>query len=236
MKRPAVFEDLGLRDYKETWDYQEELFQEMLGVKLRNRSGGTGEQEQQLNRLLFVEHPHVFTLGRSGSDNNLLVDKLQLQAKEASFYRIDRGGDITYHGPGQLVGYPLLDLEIFGLTLKAYIHTLEEVIIQSLQEYGIESGRSEGATGVWLDSGINGRARKICAIGVRASRHITMHGFAFNVNTDLDYFGYINPCGYTDKGVTSLAKELGEEQDFEKAKQVVKSNFEKIFGINWVGQ
>ncbi|MDZ7737525.1 MAG: lipoyl(octanoyl) transferase LipB [Bacteroidales bacterium] len=236
MKKAAVFEDLGLRDYKETWDYQEELFQEMLGVKLRSRSGDAGEQEQQLNRLLFVEHPHVFTLGKSGSDNNLLVDNLQLKAKDASFYRIDRGGDITYHGPGQLVGYPLLDLEMFGLTLKAYIHNLEEVIILSLKEYGIEAGRSEGATGVWLDSDINGRARKICAIGVRASRHITMHGLAFNVNTDLDYFSYINPCGYTDKGVTSLAKELGEEQDLEKVKHVVKNNFKKIFGIKWVSQ
>lgn len=234
MKRAAVFEDLGLRDYKETWDYQEELFQEMLGVKLRNRSKGSDGQEQQLNRLLFVEHPHVFTLGKSGSDNNLLVDNLQLKAKDASFYRIDRGGDITYHGPGQMVAYPLFDLEMFDLTLKAYIHALEEVIILSLQEYGIEAGRSEGATGVWLDSGIEGRARKICAIGVRASRHITMHGFAFNVNTDLDYFAYINPCGYTDKGVTSLAKELGEEQDFKQAKRIIKSNFEKIFGLKWM--
>lgn len=234
VKKPVIFEDLGLRDYKETWDYQEELFQKMLSVKLRTRSGDSGGKEQQLNSLLFVEHPHVFTLGKSGSDNNLLVDNLQLKAREASFYRINRGGDITYHGPGQLVGYPLLDLESFGFTLKVYIHTLEEVIIQSLQEYGIEAGRSEGATGVWLDSGIKSRERKICAIGVRASRHITMHGFAFNVNTDLDYFNYINPCGYTDKGVTSLAKELGEKQDFEKAKLIIKTNFEKIFGINWM--
>ncbi|MBS0012299.1 MAG: lipoyl(octanoyl) transferase LipB [Bacteroidales bacterium] len=230
-----MFEDLALRDYKETWDYQEALFREMLDVKMENRSLSTGERVKQNNRLLFVEHPHVYTLGKSGSDNNLLLNHLQLQARKASFYRINRGGDITYHGPGQIVGYPLLDLEEFGLTLKSYIHGIEEIIILSLLEYGIEAGRMEGATGVWLGGreGAGGQVRKICAIGVRASRFITMHGFAFNINTDLDYFNYINPCGYTDKGVTSLAKELGEEQDFERAKLIVKKNFEKVFGINW---
>ena len=248
MDREGIFEDLGLRDYKVTWDYQEKLFRDLMAVKLKNRSLTPAEQERQVNRLIFVEHPHVYTLGRSGSDNNLLVNNIQLQAKEASFYRIDRGGDITYHGPGQIVGYPLLDLEEFGLTLKAYIHSIEEMILLSLLEYGIEAGRLEGATGVWIDGqegdtllsqsygskeGYGGQARKICAIGVKASRYITMHGFAFNINTDLDYFNYINPCGYTDKGVTSLAKELGEEQDFEKAKLIVKKNFEKVFGINW---
>jgi len=232
--RQGIFEDLGLRDYKATWDYQEELFYDLMAVKLKNRSLAPAEQEKQANRLLFVEHPHVYTLGRSGSDNNLLVNHIQLKANEASFYRIDRGGDITYHGPGQIVGYPLLDLEEFGLTLKAYIHSIEEMIILSLLEYGIEAGRLEGATGVWIDGQTGGKARKICAIGVKASRYITMHGFAFNINTDLDYFNYINPCGYTDKGVTSLAKELGEEQDFEKAKLIVKKNFDKVFGINWI--
>ena len=234
MDREGIFEDLGLRDYKVTWDYQEKLFRDLMAVKLKNRSFTPAEQEKQVNRLIFVEHPHVYTLGRSGSDNNLLVNHIQLQAKEASFYRIDRGGDITYHGPGQIVGYPLLDLEEFGLTLKAYIHSIEEMIILSLLEYGIEAGRLEGATGVWIDGQTGGKARKICAIGVKASRYITMHGFAFNINTDLDYFNYINPCGYTDKGVTSLAKELGEEQDFEKAKLIVKKNFDKVFGINWI--
>ena len=235
MERSVIFEDLGLRDYKETWDYQEELFQDLLANKVKNRSLGPRDQVQLPGRLLFVEHPHVFTLGKSGSDNNLLVNSLQLQAGNASFYRIDRGGDITYHGPGQIVGYPLLDLEIFDLTLKAYIYNIEEVVIQTLQEYGIGAGRSEGATGVWIDSEVKGKARKICAIGVRASRHITMHGFAFNINTDLDYFNYINPCGYTDKGVTSLARELGEEQDFEKAKLIVRNNFEQVFGVNPLG-
>ncbi|MBN1388132.1 MAG: lipoyl(octanoyl) transferase LipB [Bacteroidales bacterium] len=228
-----MFEDLGLRDYKETWDYQEELFRSLMKVKLKNRSLSPSEQEKQVNRLLFVEHPHVYTLGRSGSDKNLLANHIQLQAKDASFYRIDRGGDITYHGPGQIVGYPLLDLEEFGLTLKGYINSIEEMIILSLGEYGIEAGRMEGATGVWIGGKDRGQARKICAIGVKASRYITMHGFAFNINTDLDYFNYINPCGYTDKGVTSLAKEMGEKQDFKKAKLVVKKNFERVFGINW---
>lgn len=234
MEREGIFEDLGLRDYMETWDYQEDLFREMLDIKMQNRTLSPGERMKQLNRLLFVEHPHVYTLGRSGSENNLLVNHIQLQAKEASFYRINRGGDITYHGPGQIVGYPLLDLEEFGLTLKAYIHRIEEVIILTLKEYGIEADRMEGATGVWIDGHRGGgQVRKICAIGVRASRFITMHGFAFNINTDLDYFNYINPCGYTDKGVTSLAKELGEEQDFEKAKLIVRKNFKEVFGINW---
>ena len=233
MDREGIFEDLGLRDYKETWDYQEELFRNLMAVKLKNRSLSPAEQEKQVNRLLFVEHPHVYTLGRNGSEKNLLVDHIQLQAKDASFYRIDRGGDITYHGPGQIVGYPLLDLEEFGLTLKTYIASIEEIIIRSLGIYGIEAGRMEGATGVWINGKDKGQSRKICAIGVKASRYITMHGFAFNINTDLDYFGHINPCGYTDKRVTSLAQELGEKQDFEKAKLVVKKNFERVFGINW---
>lgn len=235
MEREVIFEDLGLRDYKEAWDYQEDLFSEMLNIKMNNRDMSPGDREKQKNRLLFVEHPHVYTLGRSGSENNLLVNHIQLQAKNASFYRINRGGDITYHGPGQIVGYPLFDLEEFGLTLKTYIHSLEEVIILSLREYGLEADRMEGATGVWIDgqAGHGRQARKICAIGVRASRFITMHGFAFNINTNLDYFNYINPCGYTDRGVTSLAKELGGEQDLEKAKSIVKMNFGKVFGINW---
>lgn len=225
---------MGLRDYKETWDYQEELFRDLMAVKLRNRTRPAAGQEKQVNRLIFVEHPHVFTLGRNGSDNNLLVNHIQLKARDASFYRIDRGGDITYHGPGQLVGYPLLDLEEYGLTLKTYIQKIEEMIMLSLLEYGVEAGRTEGATGVWIDGQNKGQARKICAIGVKASRFITMHGFAFNINTNLDYFKYINPCGYTDKGVTSLEKELGGHQDFDKAKQIVKKNFEKVFRINWI--
>ncbi|HCC70711.1 MAG TPA: lipoate--protein ligase [Bacteroidales bacterium] len=234
MDREGVYEDLGLRDYKETWDYQEELFRDLMDIKLENRTLEPAMKKRQLNRLLFVEHPHVYTLGKSGSDSNLLIDQIQLQAKDASFYRINRGGDITYHGPGQIVGYPILDLEEFGMTLKEYIHSIEETIILSLEEYGIKAGRMDGATGVWLDSHIQGKAGKICAIGVKASRFITMHGFAFNINTNLDYFKYINPCGYIDKDVTSVARELGEEQDLDKAKLIVKKNFEKVFRINWI--
>ncbi len=172
--------------------------------------------------LIFVEHPHVYTLGKSGSENNLLADSIQLRAREAAFYRIDRGGDITYHGPGQIVGYPIFDLEAVGIGLKEYISRLEEVIIKTLAYYGINASRYPGATGVWLDSDMENKARKICAIGVKASRYVTMHGFAFNVNTDLTYFNYINPCGFTDKGVTSLQKELSGPQDIEVVKNIVK--------------
>jgi lipoyl(octanoyl) transferase len=184
--------------------------------------------------MIFVEHPHVYTLGKSGSENNLLLDSIQLKAKDASFYRIDRGGDITYHGPGQIVGYPIFDLEMIGVSLKEYIHLLEEAIIISLQETGIHAERLEGATGVWLDSGVAGKTRKICAIGVRASRYVTMHGFAFNVNTNLDYFNYINPCGFTDKGVTSLERETGKKQDFASVKAIVRKNLQKVFDIEWL--
>ncbi len=227
----AVFEDLGLKDYKETWDYQEYFFNKIV----KNKSADSKQEDikgQDLeNRLIFVEHPHVYTLGKSGSKDNMLLDYIQLQAKDASFYKIDRGGDITYHGPGQIVGYPIFDLEAFGLRLKEYIYKLEESIINTLDDLGIKGDRLEGATGVWLDKDIEGRARKICAIGVRASRYVTMHGFAFNVNTNLEYFNYINPCGFTDKGVTSLQKELGTEQNFGEVKEILKSNILKVFGI-----
>jgi len=231
--REGVFEDLGLRDYKETWDYQEELFSGLMDIKIKNRSLASTDKIKQINRLLFVEHPHVYTLGKSGSDNNLLLNHIQLQARDASFYRINRGGDITYHGPGQIVGYPLLDLEEFNMTLKEYIYAIEEMIIKSLEEYGLTGIRIEGATGVWIAGKDQANPRKMCAIGVKASRYITMHGFAFNINTDLNYFNHINPCGFTDKGVTSVAEELGKRQDFEQAKRIVKNNFEKVFGISW---
>ena len=169
--------------------------------------------------MIFVEHPHVYTLGKSGSENNLLLDLIQLKAKDASFYRIDRGGDITYHGPGQIVGYPIFDLEVIKIGLKEYIYRLEEAIIRTVNEFGITASRLDGGTGVWLDPEIAGKARKICAIGVKASKYVTMHGFAFNVNTDLTYFNNINPCGFTDKGVTSLLNELGARQDFESVKR-----------------
>lgn len=227
----AVFEDLGLKDYKETWDYQEYFFNKIVNNKSAGNTPEDTRNQDLENRLIFVEHPHVYTLGKSGSEDNMLLDYIQLQAKDASFYKIDRGGDITYHGPGQIVGYPIFDLETLGLRLKEYIYKLEESIINTLDDLSIKGDRLEGATGVWLDKDIEGRARKICAIGVRASRYVTMHGFAFNVNTNLEYFNYINPCGFTDKGVTSLQKELGAEQNFDEVKNLLRSNILKVFGI-----
>lgn len=231
MKYRVEYKDIGLKDYKETWDYQAELFNRLVDFK-KNVSGKSEQNtEMPAGTLIFVEHPHVYTLGKSGSENNLLVDYIQLKARNASFYRIDRGGDITYHGPGQLVGYPIFDLDAINVSLKEYIYKLEEAIIRTLSEYSLIASRLEGGTGVWLDPEIKGKARKICAIGVKASRYITMHGFAFNVNTDLDYFGYINPCGFTDKGVTSLEKELGVKQDFSEVKKIVKGKLTEIFDL-----
>ena len=236
MKARAVFEDLGLKDYKETWDYQEYFFNKIVKYKSDSTKQENFKGQDLVNRLIFVEHPHVYTLGKSGSEDNMLLDYIQLQAKDASFYKIDRGGDITYHGPGQIVGYPIFDLETLGLRLKEYIYKLEEAIIRTLDDLNIRGDRLEGATGVWLDKDIEGKARKICAIGVRASRYVTMHGFAFNVNTNLEYFNYINPCGFTDKGVTSLKKELGAEQDYEEVKNLLKRNILKVFGIELTEQ
>ena len=221
--------DLGLSEYKLTWNHQEELLKGIVDVK---RGNSTTERENRVetpNYLLFVEHPHVFTLGKSGDENNLLLNYIQLQAREASFFKTDRGGDITYHGPGQIVGYPILDLENFGIGLRQYIYNIEEVIIRTLSLYGIDSSRDPKATGVWLDAG-KPSARKICAIGVKSSRFVTMHGFALNVNTELDYFNYINPCGFSDKGVTSLEKELGSKQDIERSKLIVLEKFAEVFG------
>lgn len=215
----TICKDLGKIDYQEAWDYQKTIFSEVLENKQKNIP---------LNYFLLCEHPHVYTLGKSGSENNLLIDYIQLQAKDATFYKIDRGGDITYHGPGQIVGYPIIDLEAFNLSVKNYVFNIEEVIINTLKALSIQSERLEGATGVWIEPN-SPKARKICAIGIKASRYITMHGFAFNVNTDLSYFNYINPCGFTDKSVTSLEKELGVKQDFEKIKVLVKENFSKVF-------
>jgi lipoyl(octanoyl) transferase len=227
------YEDIGLKDYKETWDYQEIIFQKLVDKKKITAAGHEMDVPEN-GTLIFVEHPHVYTLGKSGSESNLLLNYIQLQAKDASFYRIDRGGDITYHGPGQLVGYPIFDLEIIGVNLKEYIHRLEESVILTLAEYGITGDRLTGATGVWLDPDIQGKCRKICAIGVRASRYVTMHGFAFNVNTNLDYFNHINPCGFTDKGVTSLSKELGKTVDLQKVKEIMKKNLQRVFELQWI--
>ena len=234
MSYSVKYEDIGLKDYKETWDYQEKIFQKLVDKKKNSGEIVSRSEKPENGTLIFVEHPHVYTLGKSGSEINLLLDYIQLQAKDAAFYRIDRGGDITYHGPGQIVGYPIFDLEIIGVSLKEYIHLLEEAVILSLGEFGIRSERLDGATGVWLDVEKKDKTRKICAIGVRASRYITMHGFAFNVNTNLDYFNYINPCGFTDKGVTSLEKEKGDKQDFASVKDIVRKNLQKVFDLDLV--
>ncbi len=220
--RAIQFIDLGLIGYQHAWDYQEELFKENLDRKKRGQPGK--------NYLIFCQHPHVYTLGKSGSEYNLLINNQGLQDLGVSFFKTNRGGDITYHGPGQLVGYPILDLETFGLGIRIYIHTLEACIIDVLSEYNLRSERLDSATGVWLDTLIPGKTRKICAIGVKASRHITMHGFALNINTDLQFFDKINPCGFTDKAVTSLEKELKRKIDFHEVAQKLKKIILCTFG------
>jgi lipoyl(octanoyl) transferase len=209
MNKTIIIKDLGIKDYKETWDYQEQIFKTTVDLKIRNRREET--EIETPNYLLFVTHPHVYTLGKSGDLSNLLLNEIQLAAKGASFYKINRGGDITYHGPGQIVGYPIFDLDNFFTDIHKYLRFLEEAIILTLIDYGLEASRSEGETGVWLGVGTP-FARKICAMGVRASRWVTMHGFALNVNVDLGYFDNIIPCGIKGKAVTSLNIELGETQ------------------------
>ena len=227
MNKTIQLQDLGNKDYKATWEYQEELFKAIVDLKIRNR-----REELNLpthNYFLFVEHPHVYTLGKSGDSSNLLLSEKQLEAKGATFYKINRGGDITYHGPGQIVGYPILDLENFFTDIHKYLRFLEEAIILTLAEYGIISGRSDGETGVWLGVGTP-FARKICAMGVRASRWVTMHGFALNVNADLGYFDNIIPCGIRGKAVTSLNVELGVEKvDESIVKEKILKHFEQLF-------
>jgi lipoyl(octanoyl) transferase len=229
VKQKVKFSDLGLIDYKECWDYQEQLFQEIISRKTENRNLSAGSQMLTSNYLLFCEHPHVYTLGKSGDEKNLLLNESQLESKNATYYKINRGGDITYHGPGQIVGYPILDLDNFFTDIHKYLRFLEEVIILTLKDYGIESGRVEGLTGVWLDWENPVKARKICALGVRTSRWVTMHGFAFNVNSDLSYFNNIIPCGIQDKAVTSMNKELGRELDMDEVKQKLKKYFAQVF-------
>jgi lipoyl(octanoyl) transferase len=224
----VIYRDLGLIDYKQAWDYQEQIFHKII----ENKTGKKNDGPEFLGQILFCEHPHVYTIGKSGSDKNLLIDQIQLQAKNASFYRINRGGDITYHGPGQMVCYPILDLELFGMGIKKYVESLEEVIIQTLAEFNIICTRLHSATGVWLDTD-KPTARKIAAIGVRSSRYVSMHGFALNVNTDLSYFNYINPCGFLDKSVTSISKETGETIDIKKVKDILKKHFTSIFNIRF---
>lgn len=227
MNKKVALQDLGQKDYKETWDYQEVLFQKTLDIKIKNRREEAGLETP--NHFLFVEHPHVFTLGKSGDLSNLLIDENQLAEKGAKFYKINRGGDITYHGPGQIVGYPILDLDNFFTDIHKYLRLLEEMVILTLSEYGLKAERSDGETGVWLDVGTP-FARKICAMGVRASRWVTMHGFALNVNSDLGYFDLMVPCGIKDKAVTSLNVELGiAEVDMDKVKQKLLRHFQNLF-------
>ncbi|MCT8338670.1 lipoyl(octanoyl) transferase LipB [Flavobacteriaceae bacterium TK19130] len=227
MNKRIQLEDLGRKDYKETWDYQEELFQEILNVKVSNRRENADLPTP--NHFLFVEHPHVYTLGKSGDKSNLLISEEKLAAIEADFYNINRGGDITYHGPGQIVGYPILDLENFFTDIHKYLRLLEETIIRTLAEYGINGERSQGETGVWLDVGTP-FARKICAMGVRASRWVTMHGFALNVNSDLGYFDHMIPCGIKGKSVTSLNVEAGKpEISMEVVKEKLLKHFSELF-------
>ncbi len=226
MNKKTYFIDWGSVDYQEAWDRQEQIFTEIVGIKQANRTNNTSTATP--NYLIFTEHPHVYTLGKSGHQEYLLLDEEGLKEKEAKFYKINRGGDITYHGPGQIVGYPILDLDNFFTDIHLYLRTLEEAIILTLAEYGIQAGRYEGFTGVWLDAD-NERARKICAMGVRASRWVTMHGFAFNVNADLNYFGNIIPCGIDDKDVTSMERELGHKLDIDEVKGKLKNHIATLF-------
>ena len=232
MNRQIKFIDLGLMDYKEAWDYQQNLFDEIVEIKKQNRKNNTDLKTP--NYFLFVEHPHVYTLGKSGDQSNLLIDKSQLKNKKASFYKINRGGDITYHGPGQIVGYPILDLENFFTDIHKYLRFLEEAVIMTLDNFGIQAERNDGKTGVWLD--VNTPfPKKICAMGVRASRWVTMHGFALNVNVELDYFNNIIPCGLTDNIVTSMNNELNKSEiNIDEVKVVLKNSFSSTFDSKFI--
>ncbi|WP_244214392.1 lipoyl(octanoyl) transferase LipB [Pedobacter jejuensis] len=228
---PTQFIDWGLTDYQQAWDRQEDLLNKTVAIKTDNRNNGTNLPTP--NYLIFNEHPHVYTLGKSGHQENLLLDEQGLKDKQATYYKINRGGDITYHGPGQIVGYPILDLDNFFTDIHLYLRTLEEAVILTLKDYGIASGRYPGYTGVWLDAD-NDKARKICAMGVRCSRWVTMHGFAFNVNVDLDYFKNIVPCGIDDKAVTSLEKELGYKLNMEEVKEKLKNHIADLFKMELI--
>ena len=232
MNRKIKFIDLGLMDYKEAWDFQQKLFDEIVEIKKKNRKDGTNKKTP--NYFLLVEHPHVYTLGKSGNMSNLLIDETQLKNKNASFYRINRGGDITYHGPGQIVGYPILDLENFFTDIHKYLRLLEEVIILTLKNYEIKGERNQGNTGVWIDTKTP-FPRKICAMGVRASRWVTMHGFALNVNVDLNYFSNIIPCGLANNIVTSMSNEKKRKKvDVLKIKELLKKNFLEVFQAEFI--
>jgi lipoyl(octanoyl) transferase len=235
----VLFRDLGTMDYQPAWDLQEELLAENVRIKsakwnAKESGPAVATDEETAHHLLFVEHPPVYTLGKSGKMDHVLISDEDRQKNNLGFYKINRGGDITFHGPGQIVAYPIFDLEKFYTDIGRYMRSLEEVVIRTCADYSIQAGRSAGETGVWIDAGKRGWERKICAIGVRCSRWITMHGFAFNVNTNLDYFNNIIPCGIQDKQVTSLAKELKREMDIEEVKQKVKANFEKVFEVRFI--
>ena len=227
--RKILFQDLSTISYRDAWEYQKELFQESISSKTTNLELPYCEQIPDYNFLLFCEHPHVYTLGKSGNTSNLLINQEELERKGIEFFHIERGGDITYHGPGQIVVYPIFDLEKFGLGLKKYISLLEQVVIDMLSKFDIHAERLQGATGVWLDINDDSKARKICAIGVKVSRYITMHGFALNINTDLSYYNYMNPCGFIDKGVTSMQKELGHTVEMDKIKKMLLKGFSEAF-------
>jgi lipoyl(octanoyl) transferase len=226
MNKTVRVEDLGLIDYKEAWDYQEQLFKQIIDIKIENRKNQT--EILTPNYVLFCEHPHVYTLGKSGDQNHLLLNEDTLKSHEATFYKINRGGDITYHGPGQLVVYPILDLDNFFTDIHKYMRFLEETVIQTLAHYGVKGERFDGMTGVWLEPETP-RARKICALGVKSSRWVTMHGIGFNVNSDLSYFNHIIPCGIEDKAVTSLEKEIGKKVDIEEIKIVLLNAMKELF-------
>jgi lipoyl(octanoyl) transferase len=234
MNRKVTFKDIGLVDYKDAWDYQEKLFREVVDKKLANRSLTEEEKEFTGNYLLLCEHPHVFTIGKSGSENNLLVNQENLAQRNIAYYKINRGGDITYHGPGQVVAYPILNLDYFFTDIHRYMRSLEEAVIRMLAEYGIKGDRLKGMTGVWLDVDHPAKARKICAMGVRTSHWVTMHGIALNVNTDLQYFSLIIPCGITDKAVTSMAKELGFEPNTDEVKAKLKKHLAEVFEYEYI--
>lgn len=234
-RQAVLFRDLGVMEYQAAWDYQEQLLRANVAIKSAYHTTGAmpGAEPETQHYLLFVEHPPVYTLGKSGSEENVLIDEAERRKKGIGFYKTNRGGDITFHGFHQVVGYPILDLEKFTTDIGKYLRNLEEVIILTMAEYGIKGERSPGETGVWIDAAIPGRERKICAMGIRCSRWITMHGFAFNVNTDLSYFDHIIPCGIQNKQVTSLEKELGFKPGMQEVKEKIKRNFEKVFEV-WV--
>lgn len=221
---------LGTMDYQQAWDYQEHLFAEKLAIKSQNRDLAVALQQPLSHDLLLVEHPHVYTLGKSGKESHLLLDEAGLKAKDAAYYKINRGGDITYHGPGQLVAYPILDLEQFKTDIHWYLRSLEEVVIQTIGEFGLKGERYPGYTGVWLEAE-TAAARKICAMGVRTSRWVTMHGLALNVNTQLDYFKHIVPCGIDDKAVASMAGEKAAELSFSEVEDVFLRQFSRVFDV-----